>query len=102
MKCYFIYMLASKSRVLYVGYTNDLRHRMFEHREGLREGFTKRYRVNRLVYYETTTDRIAAENRERRLKGLTRARKILLIESMNPLWNDLAEEWFTSPKSLLL
>ena len=74
---------------------------MVQHRDGFFDGFTKRYRVNRLVYFETTTNRAAAENRERRLKGLTRAKKIALIEGVNPLWDDLAEEWFSNPKSLL-
>ena len=75
---------------------------MFEHRTGLYEGFTKRYRVNRLVYYETFTDPRAAEHRELQLKRFIRSKNIEMIQTKNPLWDDLAEEWFSNPKSLLL
>lgn len=102
MTCYFVYIVASKSRIIYVGLTNDLRRRVFQHRQGWYDGFTKKYRVNRLVYFESTTDRKRAEYRERHLKGWTRERKLALIEQANPFWTDLAEEWFTNPKSWLL
>ena len=92
MRRFYIYILASKSRVLYVGVTNDLRRRLFEHRHAT-TGFTGRYRVRRLVYFEETSDVHSALNREKQLKGWKRARKIALIESGNSEWHDLAEGW---------
>jgi putative endonuclease len=88
-----VYILASKSRVLYVGMTNDLRRRMFEHRAAA-SGFTSRYRVNRLVYFEVTENPAAAIAREKELKGWRRTKKRALIEATNPSWDDLARRWF--------
>jgi putative endonuclease len=88
MRQYWVYILASRSRTLYIGVTNNLDLRVAQHRQGL-HGFTAKYRVTRLVYYETTGDVIAAISREKVLKRWTRARKIHLIESMNPTWADL-------------
>ena len=70
MNCYFVYIVASRSRVIYVGLTDDLKRRLYEHRHGIYDGFTKKYRVNRLVYFETSADSDWAEYRERQLKGL--------------------------------
>jgi len=87
---YYIYILASKFRgTLYIGITNDLIRRVYEHRNDLIDGFTKRYGVHMLVYYEQCTDVSVAIWRERRLKKWTREWKIRLIESMNPTWTDL-------------
>ena len=91
MRQFFVYMLASRSHRLYVGVTNDLTRRMYEHRTGMC-GFTRRYRITRLVYFETTNNPMAAIAREKELKGLLRARKIALIEKDNPKWQDLAED----------
>lgn len=89
---YYLYIMTNKgSTVLYTGVTNDLKRRVFEHREKLAEGFTERYNVNKLVYYEVFEDPENAIIREKRLKGGSRARKVRLIESMNPLWVDLYE-----------
>ena len=77
--------------VLYVGVTNDLEHRTSHHRNHVVEGFTKRYNVTRLVYFETTEDVQAAIAREKELKGWTRIKKIALIESVNPEWRDLSD-----------
>jgi putative endonuclease len=88
MRQYWVYILASRSRVLYIGVTNNLELRVAQHRQGV-HGFTAKYRVTRLVYYETTTDVIAAITREKVLKRWSRARKIQLIQSMNPTWDDL-------------
>ena len=88
-----VYILASKSRRLYVGMTNDLIHRVLEHKAGETEGFTKRYRINRLVYfdyYKYVTDCIA---REKQIKSWSRAKKVALIEALNPTWEDLAADW---------
>ncbi len=87
---YYVYILASKiGGTLYVGVTNDLIRRVYEHREKLAQGFTKKYGVARLVYYEQHTDIEAAIQREKRLKKWNRAWKIQLIETDNPNWIDL-------------
>lgn len=87
---YWVYILASKlGGMLYIGVTNDLIRRMYEHRMGLVRGFTKRYGVHRLVYFEPRTDIEAAIRREKRLKSWNRAWKIRMIEELNPNWDDL-------------
>lgn len=94
MPCdYFVYLLASKSRTLYVGVTNDLTRRIYEHKHGLVRGFTSKYNLDKLVYFEATSDVLSAISREKQIKGWKRGRKITLIESSNPGWKDLAEEW---------
>ena len=90
---YYVYIMASISRVLYVGVTNDLRRRVEEHKTGEVEGFTKRYNVNRLVHFEATGDVRAALEREKELKMWRRSKKIALIEKENPGWRDLSLEW---------
>ena len=92
MKGGFVYILASKSGVLYVGVTNRLRRRIVEHRLKLVDGFSARYNVTRLVYYEKFGDIRNAIAREKQIKGWLRVKKIALIESTNPRWKDLAEE----------
>ena len=96
MRQYFVYITASKSRVLYVGVTNNIVRRMYEHVMHW-SNFTARYRVDRLVYYETFPHPMQAIRREKRLKRLLRKRKIALIEKDNPLWKDLADGWFERP-----
>ena len=92
---YFVYIMASKSKTLYVGVTRDLRRRVVEHRERLRpHAFSSRYRTAKLVFFETTTDVMAAIAREKQIKGWRRERKIGLIEQTNPDWRDLAVDWF--------
>ena len=78
---------------MYIGVTNDLERRVYEHKQELVEGFTKRYHVHKLVYFETTTDVRSAIEREKQLKGWLRARKNTLVESVNPEWKDLSDEW---------
>jgi len=92
-KTYYVYILASKSRTLYTGVTNDLERRVIEHRRKLLPGFTARYNINRLVYYEVCNDPLAAISREKQIKGWTRLRKVALIESLNRDWKDLSEAW---------
>jgi putative endonuclease len=87
-------MAAGKSRVLYIGMTNDLHRRMFEHKNELVEGFTKQYRCHRLVYFESFDDVHKAIGREKQLKRWSRIKKIWLIEQKNPTWEDLSEEWY--------
>jgi len=85
--------MASLSRTLYVGVTNHPARRVHEHNEGTASAFTTKYNVKRLVYFEEFADIVAAIARETQLKGWSRARKIGLIESTNPNWKDLSEEW---------
>ena len=90
---YYVYILSNYRRtVLYIGVTNDLERRIEEHRSGLADGFTKRYLVRDLVYYEETEDVMSAIAREKELKGWRRARKAQLVETMNPQWRDLSVE----------
>jgi putative endonuclease len=90
---YYVYILASRiGGTLYIGVTNDLVRRVYEHRSGAAEGFTKDYEVKRLVYFESFDDIEQAIHREKRLKKWTRAWKIALIEKDNPNWIDLYPE----------
>jgi putative endonuclease len=87
---YSVYILASKRNgTLYVGVTNNLARRIYEHKQGAIAGFTKRYRIDKLVYYEMSGDVISAITREKQIKKWNRAWKIKLIESINPDWRDL-------------
>lgn len=88
MRQYWVYILANRSGQLYIGVTNDLEHRVAQHRLG-KEGYTARHRITQLVYYETTEHVYAALCREKQLKGWRRLRKLQLVESVNPLWKDL-------------
>ena len=93
MNQYYIYILASqKNGTLYVGVTNDLIKRVYEHRSDFVDGFTKKYQVHKLVYYETMEDPTSAITREKQLKKWNRQWKIDLIEEMNPNWKDLYED----------
>ena len=96
MKTYYVYIMASKSRVLYTGVTNNLERRVYEHKNKLIEGFTSKYNVDRLVHYEETNDVNVAIAREKQIKGWLRSKKIALIESANPQWKDLSLEWYVS------
>jgi len=89
---YFVYIVASKSRVLYIGVTNSIDRRVWEHKNNLIEGFSRQYRCHRLVYYESFDDVKKAIDREKQLKRWSRAKKVWLIERMNPTWEDLAED----------
>ena len=92
---YFIYFLTNKTnRVLYIGVTRDLKRRYYEHKSEQVEGFTKRYHVHKLVYYEVFHDPLTAIEREKQLKGWRREKKNDLVESKNPQWEDLAERLF--------
>ena len=82
--CYSVYIIASKSRAIYIGMTNNLRRRVFEHKNGLVEGFTQQYRCHRLVYYESFDDVAKAIDREKQLKRWSRVKKMWLIERRNP------------------
>jgi len=96
MRTYYVYICASKSRRLYVGVTRNLEHRIYQHRNGF-GAFTSQYQINRLVHFEEFSHAIEAIEREKRIKSFLRDRKIALIESKNPAWDDLADSWFAEP-----
>ena len=87
--------MTNHSGTLYVGVTNDLQRRVWQHKRKLIEGFTKRYNITRLVYYEETSDVGAAIAREKQIKGWLRRKKIALIELLNPGWKDLSDGWYS-------
>ena len=90
-RTYYVYILTnSTNRVLYTGVTNNLERRVYEHRNGMTPGFTSKYRCNKLVWYETTTNIEAAIAREKQIKSGSRKNKVRMIEVMNPRWLDLA------------
>ena len=91
---YFVYILSNwDDSVIYIGVTGNLPRRLYEHRNGLVEGFTKKYNVHKLVYYEHTSDVYSAISREKQLKKWRREKKNQLIEAMNPQWRDLSLDW---------
>jgi putative endonuclease len=115
-KEYFVYIMTNKSKTLYTGVTNNLMRRVYEHKKKLVRGFTSKYNIHVLVYYESTSNVYAALAREKQIKGWLRAtpprlvgrlapagsrpergagEKIALINSLNPDWKDLSEEWFS-------
>ena len=92
-KYYYVYILTNNNnRVLYTGVTNDLKRRVYEHKERLIEGFTKKYNVSKLVFYEITEDIYSAISREKQIKAGSRKNKLELIKSMNEEWRDLYDE----------
>ena len=93
-KRYFTYIMSNSSKTLYVGITNDLERRVWQHRQRSRNTFTGRYNVTMLVYLEEFADPATSISREKQLKGWTRRRKLELIATMNPDWIDLAADWF--------
>lgn len=93
MKHYYVYIMTNKSRTVYTGVTNDLVRRIFEHKQKIVEGFTKKYNITKLVWYEEFNNAQEAIECEKRIKGWIRKKKISLIESKNPAWKDLSMEW---------
>ena len=93
---YYAYILTNwNNKVMYIGMTNDLARRLYEHKHHVADGFTSQYNVNKLVYYESTADVKAAIAREKQLKSWVRARKNALVQSVNPTWRDLSADWNT-------
>ena len=90
---YYVYIMSSYRGALYTGVTRDLVRRVHQHRHKDVDGFTKKYNITKLAYYEATTDIESAIAREKQIKGWTRRKKVKLLESMNPSWADLAENW---------
>jgi putative endonuclease len=91
MRAYYVYILSNKRGSLYVGVTNNLIRRVYEHKNKLIEGFTKRYNITRLVYFESCDNVKAAIEREKYIKGLLRYKKLELIKAMNPRLEDLSD-----------
>jgi putative endonuclease len=94
MKQYYVYIMSSKSRTLYTGTTDNLVRRVYEHKNKLIDGFTKKYNISRLAYFEVTDNIYAAIRREKQIKGWVRIRKLALIETANPEWKDLSNGWY--------
>ena len=90
---YYVYLMSNASKTLYVGVTNDLLRRVVTHRNKTGSEFIRKYNVTRLVYFEDTKDAGAAIAREKQIKGWLRSKKVALIESVNPEWNDLSREF---------
>jgi putative endonuclease len=94
VKTYYVYIMASASRVLYTGVTNSIERRSWEHRQRRVPGFAARYNTRELVYCQPFGDIRAAITYEKQIKGWLRAKKVALIESVNPHWRDLSDDWF--------
>jgi putative endonuclease len=87
--------MSNKSGTLYTGVTDDLERRLYEHKNKLIEGFTKRYNINKLMYFESGSDISSAIEREKQIKGMLRDKKLDLIKTMNPTYEDLSAGWFS-------
>jgi putative endonuclease len=96
---YYVYIMASHRGTLYIGVTNDLTRRVYEHRNKVAPGFTAKYNVSKLVYFESSDDVASAIARERQIKAWRRSKKVTLLENANLYWDDLASEWFDHPTS---
>ena len=94
MKSYFVYIMTNRSKTLYTGVTNNLERRVYEHKNKLVAGFTSKYNITKLVYYEETSDVNSALEREKQIKVWLRDKKIALIEAENPEWKDISLEWY--------
>ena len=91
---YHVYIMSNKRGTLYTGVTNNLEQRVYQHKSKLNSGFTKRYNLTCLVYFESCDDVTVAIAREKQIKGMLRSKKIELIKTLNPQWEDLSESWF--------
>ena len=96
----YVYIMASRTKTLYIGVTNDIERRAWEHKSRTLVGFTGRYNIDRLVYYEDCESIQDAIQREKQLKGWLRRKKVALIESANPEWDDLADRWYPGTETL--
>ena|SRR5437868_1099842 len=97
MREYYVYILSNTSKKLYVGVTNELERRIYEHKNKLIKGFTEKYNLTKLVYFESTSDVMSAISREKQLKGWLRNKKIALIDKENSEWEDLSLTWRIDP-----
>jgi len=101
MKSYYVYIMTNRSKTLYTGVTRDLFGRVSQHKDGKGSKFTSKYKITRLAYYEEFSDVNDAIMREKQIKGLLRKKKIAIIESMNPQWEDLSAGWYDDGDSSL-
>ena len=93
MKDYFVYIMTNRSGTLYTGVTSDLERRVYQHKHKLIPGFTSRYRINKLIFYEMTSNVEAAIAREKQIKGWLRKKKLALVATINAEWRDLSDDW---------
>ena len=93
MRQYYVYILANRTKTIYTGVTNNLQRRIFEHKHLMTKSFAYKYKLTKLVYYEVGRDIKVAISREKQIKGWLRKKKVALIESVNPEWKNLSEEW---------
>ncbi len=100
MRDHYVYIMANESGTRYTGVTNNLERRVYEHKQKLVAGFTKRYNITRLVYYEAIPDAREAITREKQIKSWRRSKKLALIRSLNARWRDLAEGWYAEPAAV--
>ncbi|HEY4759462.1 MAG TPA: GIY-YIG nuclease family protein [Thermoguttaceae bacterium] len=98
---YYVYIMTNKSRTLYTGVTNDLERRVYEHKHKVVKGFTSKYKITKLVWFDTFPDIEQAIESEKRIKGWLRSKKIALIESCNQNWDDLSQGWYENGDSSL-
>ena len=97
---YYVYIMSNPARTLYTGVTGDLERRVLQHKSGLSGGFTRRYHLARLVYFEVTSDVTAAIERDEQIKGWLRRKKVGLVEAINPEWRDLSADWVEGTEKL--
>ena len=90
----YVYIMTNQSRTLYLGFTNNIRQRVRQHKEGLIDGFTSRYKLDTLVYFETFSDVTSVIAREKQIKRWRREKKLRLITQENPDWRDLSDGWY--------
>ncbi len=103
MSNYYVYILTNKTdAVLYIGVTNNLERRLYEHREGITGGFSSKYKTYKLIYFEIFSDSVNAITREKQLKNWRRDKKDYLIDLQNPEWIDLSERWYEIDSSISL
>jgi putative endonuclease len=100
MRCYHVYIMTNRSRTLYAGVTGNLVRRVLQHKTHAVEGFTSRYNIDRLVYYEAFANVRLAIAREKEIKGWIRLKKLRLIVSQNPQWRDLSADWYKEPEPI--
>jgi putative endonuclease len=94
VKTFYVYIMVSKSGTLYIGLTSNIKKRVNEHKNHSIPGFTDKYDIDRLLYFEVIRDSASAINREKQLKAWRREKKVKLIDSLNPEWNDLSQDWY--------
>ena|SRR5438105_15960366 len=101
MREYYVYIMTNKSRTLYVGVTNDLERRVHEHKHKSVPGFTSKYNITKLVWYEAFERIDDAIEAEKRIEGWLRSKKVALIESVNPTWRDLSDRWYREQSAVV-